>query len=118
MKHTELAMQSAVIKWARCSSCIHPELDLLHSIPNGQHTTKQNRISLVKSGLLPGVPDLFLPAARGCYHGLYIELKSSSGRLSKPQKEIISKLADNGYKVLVCTEFYDAVSEIESYLKS
>ena len=118
MKHTELSMQSAIIKWARCSSCIHPELDLLHSIPNGQHTTKRNRASLVKSGLLSGIPDLFLPAPRNGYNGLYIELKSATGYLSKSQKNLIAKLIDCGYKVLICREFYDAVSELERYLKS
>lgn len=118
MRHTELSLQSAVIKWARCSSCIYPELDLLHSIPNGQHTTKRNRTSLVKSGLLSGMPDLFLPAPRNGYSGLYIELKSATGCLSKTQKILISELTDYGYKVLVCREFYDTVSEIERYLES
>ena len=31
-------------------------------------------------GVKKGVPDLCLPVARGRYHGLYIELKTPTGR--------------------------------------
>ena len=118
MRHNELQIQKSIIKWARCASSVRPELELLHSIPNGQNTTPKNRKNLVLSGLLSGIPDLFLPVARGGFHGLYIELKTETGRLSVIQKKIMKLLSEQGYKTIVSRNSWDAISEIELYIQS
>jgi len=72
---------------------------------------------LKSQGVVPGIPDLHLPIARGEYIGLWIEMKSPKGRLSVPQKQIIKSLRMNRNLVEVCYTAESAVSAIENYLK-
>lgn len=63
MKRSEAAEQIEVFRWARQWEAYAPELALLHHIPN---EGKQENGALLKAmGLKRGVPDIFLPAARG-----------------------------------------------------
>lgn len=79
-------------------------LSLLHAIPNGssRHPAEAQRLRL--EGVRAGIPDLFLPAARAGYHGLYLETKAPEGSLSDAQREVIALLIEQGYKVV---EFRD-----------
>jgi hypothetical protein len=113
----ESNIQQAILKWARVCDYIYPELALLHAIPNGADVSEKNRIRLVKEGLLCGVPDLFLPAARYPYHGLYIEIKTEKGRVSEKQQKIHELLIHQGYRVEICRNSFDAIDLIETYLK-
>lgn len=74
-------------------------LSLLHAIPNGssRHPAEAQRLRL--EGVKAGIPDLFLPAARMKYHGLYLETKAPKGSLSDTQREVISLLIDQGYRI-------------------
>ena len=63
------------------------------------------------------MPDIFLAASRQGFHGLYIELKrQKSGRVEKPQKDIIARLREAGYRVEVCKGWWEAREVIENYL--
>ena len=115
-KFTELNIQRGIIRWARMEDMNRPELALLHSIPNGAHVSDRNRMSLVSSGLLSGIPDLFLPVPRGTFHGLYIEVKSPTGRVSKPQKYIMDLLTAQNFKCTIVRSFLDGIDAIETYL--
>ncbi len=64
-----------------------------------------------------GVPDLVLPVARSCYHGLYIELKAMDGTVSDKQGEWIDNLRIQGYCAIVCYGADETISAIEKYLK-
>ena len=46
-------------------------------------------VHLKRMGVKPGVPDLFLPFPVPPFHGLWIEMKSETGRASAVQKEWI-----------------------------
>ena len=59
------------------------------SIPNGANVDARNRKRLKEEGLLPGVPDLFIPVPCGDKHGLFVEVKSQTGYLSKEQKRFL-----------------------------
>lgn len=76
----------------------HPELarQAIH-IANERKTTWSNGNILKRMGVRPGVPDLFWPIPVGCYHGLFIEIKSENGRPSPYQKEFIMEAVANGY---------------------
>lgn len=106
----EWARQMAALKW--------PELSLMFHIPNGG---KRNRIEAARfkaQGVLPGVPDVFLPVARCGYHGLFIEMKrQQNGHVSEYQKEMIESLRKQGYLVEVCKGFQAAADLIEEYMK-
>lgn len=121
---TEHEHQVAVIRWAELTKAKHPELRLLHSVPNGGYRRGREAKRLKAEGVRPGVPDLCFPVARGGFHGLYIEMKkpkcakSRAGTLSLEQSQWLNDLADQGYLAVVCVGFEAAINTLESYLSS
>ncbi len=115
---TEDTEQAHIFAWAAWASGKYPELNLMHHIPNGGKRSKSEAARFKAQGVKAGVPDIFLPCARGGYHGLYIELKrTKGGKLSAAQKEWIDALRGQGYKVIVCYGFDEAREVIISYLE-
>jgi len=94
----------------------HPGLELLHSIPNGGKRNIREASRLKKEGALAGVSDVFLPVARGGYHGLYVELKVKGGKTSASQKWWIKETIKQGYLSVVCFGWVDASEVIGEYL--
>ena len=116
MKTNESKEQEALFDWAVLAESHRPELKLLHHIPNGGYRNKITAARLKCEGVKPGVPDLFLPVARGKFHGLYIEMKAEKGRLTDNQKHWIEKLRQNNYAVEVCWSWENAMKVIINYL--
>lgn len=116
---TEAQEQSALIQWAQLQEGKYPQLKFLHHIPNGGSRHTIEAVNLKRQGVKSGVPDLCLPYPNGEYHGLYIELKSTSksARLSKNQKWWIDGLKKNGYRVHCCKGFEAAKEVIIDYLE-
>jgi hypothetical protein len=115
---TEAQEQEAVIRWAAMSTGMYPELALLFHIPNGGSRNKVEAAHLKKLGVKAGVPDLFLPVARGAYHGLFIEMKrEKGGRVSEDQQGWLLALGNYGYATAVCHGYEEARETIENYLK-
>ena len=117
MRHLEDAMQSSVIRWARMRQATAPELEMLHHIPNGGRRGVLEAKRLKGQGVVPGIPDLHLPVARGPYCGLWIEMKTATGRLSEDQRKIIAMLRAEGHRVEVCRSAADAVEVLEDYMR-
>ena len=67
-------------------------------------------------GVKKGVPDLCLPVARNGYHGLYIEMKTPSGRASEAQHWWVEHLMAQGYYAAVCHGYEAAVHILTWYL--
>lgn len=115
---TEAQEQRALFRWAAYEAGRYPELDLLHHIPNGGSRDPREAHNLKEQGVKAGVPDIFLPVARGRYHGLYIELKRTKGGVVKAeQKEWQKRLTEQGFRSVICKGFYEARDEILNYLK-
>ena len=112
----EFGLQCALITWAKLNEARWPELALLHHIPNGGHRHANVAAGLKRAGVKAGVPDLVLPIPRGGYPGLYLELKSPKGRLSKAQREWISALRHQGYRVEVVRSLEEGIAILEGYL--
>ena len=94
-----------------------PELGLLFHIPNGGFRHPATAARMKALGVKPGVPDLFLPVARGDYYGLWIEMKRrKGGRVSEAQSEWLDALRRQGYKTIVCCGADAAIAAIEDYL--
>lgn len=113
---TEHAEQVALFQWARMMESRYPELELLHAIPNGGHRHIAVAVKMKAEGAKAGVPDVFLPAARGRFHGLYIEMKFGRNTPSKNQKRWIDMLNRQGYYVDVCYTAQRAIEVVTEYL--
>ena len=115
---SERQHQQAVMKWARQPSIRErwPELALLHHIKN-ETTGGAAELAADKAmGVKKGVPDLCLPVARGGFHGLYIEMKTPSGKASAAQRWWVTRLTEQGYRAVVCHGYDAAVAELCWYL--
>lgn len=115
LKKTEEFEQTALFQYASYQQ--EPEWQLLFSIPNGGFRKLKTGIRMKKTGLKPGIPDIFLPVGRGMYHGLFIEMKSERGAVPNHQREWHVKLRDQGYKVDVCRGCDPAIAVITQYLQ-
>lgn len=114
MKQSETTEQIKLFKWAEINEQFVPELKLLHHVPNEGKRT--NGTVLKAAGLKTGVPDIVLSVPRRGFHGLYIELKFGSGKVSKSQKEFMKLLAMQNYKTQVAYGAEEAREIIRWYL--
>jgi hypothetical protein len=114
---SEHSHQVAVMKWAALSRGRWPELRLLFHIPNGGSRHILEAVRLKQAGVRPGVPDLCLPVPRGKFHGLFIEMKSLTGKTSTEQDGWIDSLKKLGYQAMVCKGADEARRAITNYLQ-
>lgn len=113
----EAQEQKALFTWAAFNLGTHPELQLMFAIPNGGSRDRREAHNLRMQGVKAGVPDICLPVPRGAYHGMYIELKrTTGGRLSDEQKIWLDQLEKQGYKAACCRGYGEARQLIERYL--
>ena len=111
--------QEWVFQWAAMQTCKHPELEWMYAVPNGGYRNTAEAAHMKRQGVKAGVPDIFLPAMRGGFGGLYIELKraeKSQSSVSDNQREWLSHLERAGYKTAVCYGADDAIQTIQAYL--
>lgn len=85
-------------------------------IPNGGRRNAREAAHLKRLGVRPGVPDLFVPIPSSGMHGLFIEMKSKSGRTTELQQGWLRLLADSGYGAVVCHGADEAVRALGSYM--
>lgn len=109
--------QEMLMRWARETEIVYPELALLHHIPNGGKRNAAEAAHLKRLGVKAGVPDLFLPVPRGKCHGLYIELKAGKNKPTDAQRKWIDALAEQGYAAFICYDAAYARQVVETYLK-
>ena len=115
---TENAHQAAVFCYFQINVDKYPLAQLLFAIPNGGLRDKVVAAKLKATGVKAGVPDMFLPVARGDFHGLFIELKKGQKQtLSNEQKDWFRELQEQGYECVVSFGWQHAVNNIITYLE-
>lgn len=114
---TEDEEQTWLFSWAEINMSRFPELELMYHVPNGGKRSKSEAARFKRMGVKAGVPDIFLPVARGGYHGLYIELKALDGRPSAEQMKFISAVTAQGYYAVVAYGGVKASEIIAAYLQ-
>lgn len=114
----EGAEQRALFAWAKLNERSHPELALLHAIPNGGKRNPREAANLKAQGVKAGVPDICLPVPRGGCASLYIELKRrQGGRPTQAQLDWMDALKAEGNAVALCYGADAAMTEILRYLE-
>jgi hypothetical protein len=114
-KRSEHELQVAVV--TRALAFDHPDITLLHAIPNGDWRGFRVGAKLKAEGVIAGIPDLCLPVACGGYHGFYLELKRAGNKPTDDQWSILERLHANGYFVRVTNHLETALGLIRDYLK-
>jgi hypothetical protein len=112
MRHDEHNLQTACVKWFRLQ---YPKY-LIYAIPNGGQRNAVVGGKMKAEGVLPGMPDLHIPAAKGGFHGLYIEMKTGKNTPDGNQRTVMQKLQDEGYRCVVCYSFDEFRKEVNGYL--
>ena len=115
-RELERPHQVALIKWVRAVKDTHPVLKLLYAVPNGGDRNLRVARKLKAEGVLAGVADLCLPAARRGYHGLYLEMKSEEGVATEQQKEFLRGVSGEGYCAVIAQGVGEARAALEWYL--
>jgi hypothetical protein len=96
--------QARVVMWFRRT---YPDT-LIFAIPNGGLRSKSQAMKLKVEGVVPGVPDLFIPAWR-----VWVEMKKAKGgKLSEEQQLMIKYLQSVNYCVIVGHGAEDAINQL------
>lgn len=112
MRDREHQIQVACVNYFRYT---YPEV-LIWAIPNGGARNAVVAAKLKAEGVLAGVPDLFVAAARGGFHGLFIEMKAGKNKPTNEQTTIMARLETEHYKTAVCYSLDEFMAAVDGYL--
>ena len=99
--------QMMFVQWFRRS---YPGV-LIFAIPNGGARHPAVAMKLKATGVVKGIPDLFVPA-----WSLWIEMKrQDGGRVSPEQKEVMAYLESIGHRAIVAKGAEDAKRQVIQY---
>ena len=84
-------------------------------VPNGGYRSRREAVSLGKSGVKPGVPDVlvFTPTV-SAPRGTALELKAPKGSVSDEQRSWLSALSGLGWATVVAYGYEDAVGQLRA----
>jgi hypothetical protein len=88
----------------------------LWAVTNDEYRHPIRGKNQVRKGLKAGVSDLCLSYPVLPYHGLFLELKSATGKLTPEQIDFLQRHADIGYATYVAYSADEAWSVLMSYL--
>lgn len=109
--------QIALFEWADRHLHLYPELGWMFAINNGLRLRPVQAIRAKRMGTRSGVSDVLLPAPRGGYHGLFIEMKRTVGSTIQPNQRLFANaMSEQGYLVKFCRGWEQAKEEIQAYL--
>ena len=86
-----------VVHWVKSKTC----LKVIHIRNEGVRGYAEQAI-IKRMGLCKGASDLFFPASCGAFKGLFLELKSFSGKLSPEQTAFLDEMTQLGYLAVCC----------------
>jgi len=112
-KDEEAEIQKAVVFWLRT---VHPEI-LFTIAPSGMKLPISVATKFKRMGYSKGTPDIMIFEPSGVFHGLFIELKTDTGRVTIEQRCWLKELDKRGYYTIVCRSVDQCRSIIEKYLE-
>lgn len=114
---TEDALQIKCAEFAKKALFLAGEPQVFHHCPSGGRRTQREASKFKSMGVIPGVPDTFLPLKSEEYCGLYIELKKAGGCPSKEQKAYMNAATKEGYLCLVVNDLETFKKVFSHYIK-
>lgn len=122
MRQREHSLQTACVAWFRIQ---YPKRRrLLFAIPNGaafRGTLRERQregAKLKREGAVPGAADLFLAIPSGDLPGLFIEMKTKTGRQSDKQKAFEADVVQAGYGYAMPRSIEEFQQVITQYLEN
>lgn len=106
----------------QCMSLTKKELlrrglpQIAHHCPSGGNRSQREAGKFKLLGVLPGVPDIFIPLRTKDHSGLYIELKNAKGKVSPSQIEYMEAVAKEGFLCLVVNDLETYQQNVIAYL--
>lgn len=124
MNQTERDHQVFVFQILALNEAQYPFLKFIHAIPNGGHRHPAVAGKLKAEGVKRGIADICIPfpcghsfrLPTGCCPGAYIEMKSTTGRVSPEQAEFLEFVKKNHYATKIAYSCDEALAFIEEYL--
>lgn len=114
-KHSESDEQIAAMDWLRYQ---HPQL-----IPYTMHIANERKSSyfagyiMKRMGVLKGASDIFMAWPCGGYHGLWMEVKTKTGKPTQEQLDFIARMNGVGYYATVCYGAEQVINTIQCYIR-
>ena len=108
-RNAEARLQAAIVEWVRA---VAPNT-LVFAVPNGGLRSKAEAARLRWTGVLAGVPDLVVVAPVGRVH--FLEVKTSTGRLSDKQRGIFDRLVALGAPRAIVRSLEDVRRAFENW---
>ena len=114
MKNEEYYMQIELVEWLK-----HEYPSALFTIaPSGMKLPISVAVKLKRMGYKAGTPDIMIFEPARLFHGLFIELKTAKGVVSKHQKDYLVALRQRDYKAEVCWSVDEAKEMIKDYFNN
>jgi hypothetical protein len=110
----EAGVQFAIVQYIKV---MYPNA-LYCASAGGMFTSMKQAIKMKMTGYVKGFPDLQICEPNEKYHGLFIEVKTDKGVVSKEQKEWIKQLNKRGYYATYVKGSEDAIKLIDAYFKN
>lgn len=89
-------------------------LPVLH-IPNQRQTSPQHGFMLKRMGVWAGCADLFFPRSNSVKKGLFIELKTLTGKPTDKQIAFLEAMECEGYSTSICYGSEEAIETIKEF---
>jgi hypothetical protein len=87
------------------------------AIPNGSLRTKRTGALLKAEGVKAGVADLFIMQGNQLHHGLFIEVKTMTGKQQETQKNFEKIAFANHYCYEIVRSLDELIEKLNTYLK-
>lgn len=105
----------AVVAWCR----LHPdERRMALHIPNEAKRSLVGHVIQKRKGVIKGAADLLIPAARGGWHGLWLELKRADEKPTEHQLAFGQSMTTCGYAWAWADTVDKAIAIISQYMAS
>ena len=114
MSKAEQKLQTAIVKYIRLA---YPNTLFTATMGGVKLNSWSQRNALKATGYLKGVADLLIFESKESYKGLFIEVKTDKGKMTKEQKQFQIKSIARGYLCICCKGFDETKNIIDDYLK-